>query len=935
MESPGRAIPLISFEREGFKVNPEAVEFLSSVKEKVAVISVAGKYRTGKSFLLNRILLNIRKDGFGVGPTINPCTKGLWIWNQPIYTQTSDGQDVAAIIIDSEGLGAFDEDANHDTRIFMLALLLSSYFIYNSVGSIDENAISNLSLVVNLTKQLQVKTNESEPDVEEMAHYFPSFLWVLRDFALKLEDANGNPINSRQYLEGALKEQKGISDNIESKNRIRRLITHFFQDRDCFALIRPSEDERTLQNLNTVSENMLRPDFVTQVEALRRLVYRKLKPKTLNGNFVNGEMLAGLAKAYSEAINKGGVPTIEGAWTAVCNSECQKVASDCMVEYEKVFKSELQEPLSDEELLKLNEELYAQIIQKYRKNSIGDNASIHEEQLRKKLSERFENIKKMNDYKVKEKTEMILKPVVVKFQDKLKENNYLDINDFKRDLETEILEIRKSLPSGSSTEAKIKELTDRVTAEALEIISRHVLMEAQNNTRKLSSKVEFLEQQLESKKEEIAREKEYVKGRLEKLESDNLQLRTSQRTLELKNEELVNEKERSQQIITERYEAQLNEMKGRYKDAKTKLEEYKEKFNSLQTQYTTETSELRKDLALAKQEAEFRKNEGIELKAKRKELDAMNKESRAELRLCREDLERAENEIRKMKDQLGRGEGDSSEKNYMKVQMESLKAQLLENKSIQEALVNALQSQQPKQDKAPDANKHLLISLDKLEERNQQLESKIERLKRYQRMVKHASSLQCSLCGKYLNSTVFPAHLNICLRDSQKLTSESEQYNIVVSQTLIKEGDKPYAEYIVSITYRGKSWNVARRYKTFCDLHSALRQHYPNIELPDSSQIFNQTGSLFAAKRPVGLDQRRKAFQQYLMDLSAIPIIRESQVFRKFLGVDAQFEEDLLSPDPKAANRYGKTITPFVERDENDVDTKTGKRESFSEEEDV
>ena len=60
MESPGRAIPLISFEREGFKVNPEAVEFLSSVKEKVAVISVAGKYRTGKSFLLNRILLNIR-----------------------------------------------------------------------------------------------------------------------------------------------------------------------------------------------------------------------------------------------------------------------------------------------------------------------------------------------------------------------------------------------------------------------------------------------------------------------------------------------------------------------------------------------------------------------------------------------------------------------------------------------------------------------------------------------------------------------------------------------------------------------------------------------------------------------------------------------------------------------------------------------------------
>ena len=40
------------------------------------MIAVAGKYRTGKSFLLNRIILNKTEEkGFGVGPTINPCTK--------------------------------------------------------------------------------------------------------------------------------------------------------------------------------------------------------------------------------------------------------------------------------------------------------------------------------------------------------------------------------------------------------------------------------------------------------------------------------------------------------------------------------------------------------------------------------------------------------------------------------------------------------------------------------------------------------------------------------------------------------------------------------------------------------------------------------------------------------------------------------------------
>ena len=51
---------------------------LSGIKDRIGVIAVAGKYRTGKSFLLNRIILNKTENkGFGVGPTINPCTKVL------------------------------------------------------------------------------------------------------------------------------------------------------------------------------------------------------------------------------------------------------------------------------------------------------------------------------------------------------------------------------------------------------------------------------------------------------------------------------------------------------------------------------------------------------------------------------------------------------------------------------------------------------------------------------------------------------------------------------------------------------------------------------------------------------------------------------------------------------------------------------------------
>lgn len=63
------------------------------------------------------------------------------------------------IVIDTEGLGAFDEDENHDAKIFLLAMLLSSLLIYNSVGTIDENALNNLSLVINLSKKIQLRNS--------------------------------------------------------------------------------------------------------------------------------------------------------------------------------------------------------------------------------------------------------------------------------------------------------------------------------------------------------------------------------------------------------------------------------------------------------------------------------------------------------------------------------------------------------------------------------------------------------------------------------------------------------------------------------------------------------------------------------------------------------------------------------------------------------
>ena len=76
-----------------------------------------------------------------VSSEVKTCTKGIWICNKPIIGTTENGETINIIIMDTEGIGALDEDSTHDSKIFALSVLLSSTFIFNSMGSIDENSI--------------------------------------------------------------------------------------------------------------------------------------------------------------------------------------------------------------------------------------------------------------------------------------------------------------------------------------------------------------------------------------------------------------------------------------------------------------------------------------------------------------------------------------------------------------------------------------------------------------------------------------------------------------------------------------------------------------------------------------------------------------------------------------------------------------------------
>ncbi len=117
---------------------------------------------------------------------------------------------------------------------------------------------------------------------------------------------------------------------IESKNRIRKLVKHFFQDRDCITMVRPLEDEAQLQKIDSLPNSSLRAEFVEQMTRARQKIFKKIKPKMLNGKLFNAKNLLELCKAYCEAINTGQVPNIEHAWRYLVKNESNRAMQGMM-----------------------------------------------------------------------------------------------------------------------------------------------------------------------------------------------------------------------------------------------------------------------------------------------------------------------------------------------------------------------------------------------------------------------------------------------------------------------------------------------------------------------------------------------------------------------------------------------------------------------------
>ncbi|ELR44579.1 hypothetical protein M91_01102, partial [Bos mutus] len=365
-------ICLVENQNNQLLVNPRALKILEQISQPVVVVAIAGLYRTGKSYLMNR--LAGQNHGFCLGSTVQSETKGIWMWCVPHPSKENH----TLVLLDTEGLGDMEKgDSKNDSWIFALAVLLSSTCIYNSMGTINHQALEQLHYVTELTELIRIKSSPISDDVEdsvEFVRFFPDFVWTVRDFMLELE-FDGNPITEDEYLENALKLIPGNENHqIQNSNLPRECIKKFFPRRKCFVFDRPASNRKQLLHLEEIPDNELDVNFKKQSKVFCSYIYTHAKTKTLKeGITITGKRLGTLVEAYVNAINSGSVPCLENAVTTLAQLENSAAVQKAADHYSEQMTKRLSLPTDTlQELLEVHAACEKEAIAVFMKHSFKD-----------------------------------------------------------------------------------------------------------------------------------------------------------------------------------------------------------------------------------------------------------------------------------------------------------------------------------------------------------------------------------------------------------------------------------------------------------------------------------------------------------------------------------------------------------------------------------
>ncbi|XP_072572716.1 guanylate-binding protein 1-like isoform X2 [Paramormyrops kingsleyae] len=418
--------PMCLIENAGtLRVVPEAMSYLMGVSQPVVVVAIVGLYRTGKSYLMNK--LAGKQKGFALGATIQSKTKGIWMWCVPHPVK----KDHTLVLLDTEGLGDVEKgDQKNDAWIFALSILLSSTLVYNSRGTIDNQAVENLQYVTELTERIKVKSPasalsaEGDDDEEDaqFLQFFPRFVWAVRDFTLLLE-IDGKKVNEEEYLEHALALKKGRDRKTVDYNLPRECIRNYFPTRRCFVFETPAAPDK-MAHLESIEENQLSSSFKAVSLMFCNYIYQESLVKRVKGGLpVTGRMLGQLAKTYVETIASGGVPCLENAVVALTQIENEAAVQEGL----QVYRNGMEEvtfPIGIEEMSKHHRHWDSQAIKAFSSRSFKDEKGEYMKKLLETINEAYADLLIENEEASEELCRQLLSQLSQPMAMKLENGSY-------------------------------------------------------------------------------------------------------------------------------------------------------------------------------------------------------------------------------------------------------------------------------------------------------------------------------------------------------------------------------------------------------------------------------------------------------------------------------------------------------------------------------
>uniref|UniRef100_UPI0037E90873 atlastin-2-like isoform X2 n=1 Tax=Semicossyphus pulcher TaxID=241346 RepID=UPI0037E90873 len=397
-------------EEHSFSLQEEALERLLLQEEvqdlHVVVVSVAGAFRKGKSFLLDFMLrFMYKQSGSWVGGEEEPLTGFTWrggcerettgilAWSEVFVVEKPDGCKVAVLLIDTQG--AFDSQSTIKdcATLFALSTMTSSVQVYNLSQNVQEDDLQHLQLFTEYGRLAMEEVYEKP---------FQTLMFLIRDWSYPYEHPYGLE-GGQSFLEKRLQVKQNQHEELQN---VRKHIHSCFSNISCFLLPHPGLKVATNPHfdgrLRDIDEDF-KNELVNLVPTL--LSPENLVEKEIGGVKITCRDLLQYFKAYMKIYQGEELPHPKSMLQATAEANNLAAVAGAKDMYNKSMEQVCggDKPyISPVELERCHAELRQASVRHFRsvkKMGGEDFCRRYQEQLEAELDEAYANFSKHNDGK--------------------------------------------------------------------------------------------------------------------------------------------------------------------------------------------------------------------------------------------------------------------------------------------------------------------------------------------------------------------------------------------------------------------------------------------------------------------------------------------------------------------------------------------------------